>query len=187
MKTGPATEDLSSLIALVHRRWNIPILAELHGQKGAKFISLANALDVGRASLSASLKDLIDLGLVVRNTGHGHPMRPEYLLTEAGTKLGEHCDELMQGLRTAPDIDLALRKWTLPIIVTIGDGIVRFGDVKNALRTATPRAITLALKAMSEHNWLRRTLIDDYPPTAGYALKPKGRRILKVVRRLEGL
>ena len=32
------------------------------------------------------------------------------------------------------------------------------------------------VKAMSEHNWLRRSLIDDYPPTAGYALKPKGRR-----------
>ncbi len=187
MKTGSATEDLSSLIALVHRRWNIPILAELHTQRGAKFISLANALDVGRASLSASLNDLIDLRLVARNTGHGHPMRPEYLLTEAGRKVGERCSELMQGFRTATDIDLALRKWTLPIVATIGDDICRFSDVKNALRTATPRAITLALKAMSEHNWLRRTVIDDYPPTAGYALKPKGRRILKMVRRLEGL
>ena len=185
METVPATEDLSPLIALVHRRWNIPILAELHKRNGAKFVSLTNALDVGRASLSASLNDLIDLGLVARNTGHGHPMRPEYLLTERGRKPGAICGELVQGLRTAADVDLGLRKWTLPIVTTIGNGVCRFSEVKNPLGTATPRAITLALKAMSERNWLRRTLIDDYPPTAGYALKPKGRRILEIVRRLQ--
>ncbi len=187
METSSATEDFSSLIALVHRRWNIPILAELHKKSGAKFVSLANALDVGRASLSASLNDLIDLGLVARNTGHGHPMRPEYLLTERGRELGGACSELIQGFRTAADVDLGLRKWTLPIVATIGDDVCRFSEVKNALSIATPRAITLALKAMSERNWLRRTLIDDYPPTAGYALKPKGRRILKIVRRLESI
>ncbi|MDJ0908792.1 MAG: winged helix-turn-helix transcriptional regulator [Woeseiaceae bacterium] len=185
METGQTLEDLSSLIALVHRRWNIPVLAELHRTAGAKFVSLANALDVSRASLSASLNDLIDLGLVARNTGHGHPMRPEYLLTDRGREPGEFCYELMQGLRTAPDVDLGLRKWTLPIVATIGEDVRRFSEVKNALGDATPRAITLALKAMSERNWLRRTLIDDYPPTAGYALKPKGRRILENVRRLQ--
>ncbi len=185
METGNTHGELASLIALVHRRWNIPILAELQRTAGAKFVSLAKALDVSRASLSASLNDLIDLGLVARNTGHGHPMRPEYLLTGNGKALGELCGELMQGLRTAPDVDLGLRKWTLPIVATIGEDVCRFSEVKNALGDSTPRAITLALKAMSEHNWLRRSLIDDYPPTAGYALKPKGRRILEIVRRLQ--
>ena len=112
-------------------------------------------------------------------------MRPEYLLTDAGKELGEHCRELMQGFRTASDVDLGLRKWSLPIVATIGDDVCQFSDVRNTLGQATPRAIALALKAMSERNWVRRTLIDDYPPTAGYALKPKGRRILNIVRRLE--
>ncbi len=173
------------MIALVHRRWNIPILAELHTLSGAKFISLANALDVGRASLSSSLKDLIELGLVIRNTGHGHPMRPEYLLSEAGKTTGALCAELMRGFRTASDVDLGLRKWTLPIVAAIGEDVCRFSDIRNPLAPATPRAVTLALKAMSERNWVRRTLIDDYPPTAGYALKPKGLRILKIVRQLQ--
>ena len=184
METGHTSGDFSSLIALVHRRWNIPILAELHRQKGAKFVSLANSLDVGRASLSASLNDLIESGLVARNTGHGHPMRPEYLLTESGREIGAVCGELMRGFRTAPDVDLALRKWTLPIVVTIGDDVCRFSDVRKSLGDVTPRAIALALKAMSERNWVRRTLIDDYPPTAGYALKPKGRRIREILRRM---
>jgi DNA-binding HxlR family transcriptional regulator len=184
VKTESTTDDFSSLIALAHRRWNIPILAELHRQGGAKFVSLAHALDAGRASLSASLNDLIGLGFVVRNTGHGHPMRPEYLLTEAGKALGEQCVDLIHGFRTAPDVDLGLRKWTLPIVAAIGADVRRFSDVRAALPQATPRAIALALKAMSEHNWVRRSLVDDYPPTAGYALKPKGRRILGIVRRL---
>ena len=186
METGKTPEDLSSLIALVHRRWNIPILAELHRTRGAKFVSLKNALDVGRASLSASLNDLIEQGLVARNTGYGHPMRPEYLLTESGEMFGAICGELMSAFRTASDVDLALRKWTLPIVAAIGDGVRRFSEVRHALGAPTPRAIALALKAMSEGNWLRRTLIDDYPPTAGYALKPKGRRILEIVQRLQG-
>ncbi len=185
MEIEPTHDELSALIALVHRRWNIPILAELHKQGGAKFVSLANALDVGRASLSASLNDLIELGLVVRNTGYGHPMRPEYLLTEAGRAFSEGCAELMRGLRTAPDVDLGLRKWTLPLVATIGTDVRRFSEVKAALPQATSRAIALALKAMSERNWIRRSLIDDYPPTAGYTLKPKGRRILEVVRQLK--
>ena len=114
-------------------------------------------------------------------------MRPEYLLTADGMHAGEICGELMRGIRRASDIDLALRKWTLPIVVTIGDDLCRFSDVRNALGPVTPRAIALALKAMSESGWVRRTLIDDYPPTAGYALKPKARRILEIVRRLQSV
>ena len=68
---------------------------------------------------------------------------------------------------------------------TIGDDVRRFSDVRFALGQSTPRAIALALKAMSERNWVRRTLIDDYPPTAGYTLKPKGLRILAIVQRLQ--
>ena len=185
VETGYASEDLTLLIPLVHRRWSIPILAELHRRRGAKFISLASALNVGRASLSASLSHLIGLGLVARNTGYGHPMRPEYLLTETGSKLGGLCVDLLKGFRSAPDTDLALRKWTLPIVATIGDDVARFSDVKSALGRATPRAIALGLKALSERNWVRRSLIDDYPPTAGYALRPKGLRILRIVRQFE--
>ena len=185
MEACSTFEDTSGLVALVHRRWNIPILAELHRRGGAKFVSLANALGISRGILSASLNDLIDLGLVVRNTGHGHPMRPEYLLTEAGKRTGECCAELMQAFRDPADEDLALRKWTLPVLIAIGEEVCRFGDIRSSLEQPTPRAIALALKAMSDRNWLRRTLIDDYPPTAGYALKPKGRRILPIVRRLQ--
>ena len=43
-----------------------------------------NRLGVGRESLRATLDALRELGLVQPTPGHGHPMRPEYLLTAAG-------------------------------------------------------------------------------------------------------
>jgi DNA-binding HxlR family transcriptional regulator len=178
------TTDFGQLISLVHHRWNIPIVAELHRTDGAKFITLANRLGVGRASLSSSLEHLIGLGLVERNEGHGHPMRPEYLLTATGATIGDDCLSLIRILNRRDEADMALRKWTLPLVAAIGDRLSRFSDLKTVLRDATPRAITLGLKTLIQGRWAARTLIDEFPPTAGYELRPKGQRILTYVHEL---
>lgn len=123
----------------------------------------------------------IELGLVRRNTGHGHPMRPEYLLTDTGLAVGDRCAALSGALRRGEEADIAYRKWTLPVIAAIGEERLRFNELRTMLADATPRAITLALKSLLGQNWAARTLIDDYPPTAGYELRPRGRRILACV------
>jgi DNA-binding HxlR family transcriptional regulator len=178
------TAEIRQLISLVHHRWNIPVVAELHRSSGAKFVTLVNRLGVGRASLSSSLEHLIGLGIVERNVGHGHPMRPEYLLTAAGTSIGADCLALFQTLQRRDEADIALRKWTLPLVAAIGDQLSRFNDLKAALNDATPRAITLGLKTLIQRRWAARTLIDEFPPTAGYELRPKGQRILTYVHDL---
>lgn len=178
------TADIGQLISLVHHRWNIPIVAELHRNQGAKFITLVNRLGVGRASLSASLQYLIQLGLVQKNVGHGHPMRPEYLLTASGVSIGPDCLALFQTLQRRNEADMAFRKWTLPLVSVIGNQLTRFNDLKAALTEATPRAITLGLKTLIQRRWAVRTLIDEYPPTAGYELRPEGQRILGYVHEL---
>jgi len=179
------TSPLAPLIELVHRRWNIPVVAELYERSGAKFVTIANALGVSRASLSASLNDLIDLGLVFRNPGYGHPMRPEYLLTAAGEAIGDRCLELSRLIDRRNESDVAYRKWTLPLVAAIGPRVRRFSEVRVVLGDdATPRAVALGLKSMLAHGWAKRSLIDDYPPAAGYALRPKGRRVLDHVSEL---
>ncbi len=170
--------NLNLLMNLVHHRWNIPIIAELYRCSGAKFITLINHLAVSRGSLSVSLKYLIDLGLVERNTGHGHPMRPEYLLTKKGATIGKDCLLLMRVVQHRNEADLAFRKWTLPLVAAIGGNSLRFNELRSALRDATPRAVTIGLKLLLQQRWADRTLIDEYPPAARYELKPKGRRIL---------
>lgn len=176
--------SLAPLVELVHHRWNIPVVAELHRRSGTKFVALVNSLGVSRASLSTSLCDLVDLGLVRKNPGYGHPMRPEYLLTPAGTEIGEQCLSLMQLVQQRNETDLAFRKWTLPLVAAIDQELRRFNEMQRALQGATPRAIALGLKLMLQQRWAARSLIDDYPPTAGYSLMPKGRSILV---RIDGL
>lgn len=156
-------------------------MAELHRQSGAKFVTLANHLAVSRSSLSVSLEHLIDLGLVRRNTGHGHPMRPEYLLTKKGAAIGRGCMSLLTIVRRRDEIDAALRKWTIPLVATIGERSLRFNELRAVLHEATPRAITIGLKSLLQQNWATRTIIDDYPPAAGYELKLKGQRIFACV------
>ena len=41
-----------------------------------------------------SLAHLIDIGLVIRNPGYGHPLRPEYLLTDNGRGVAESSERL---------------------------------------------------------------------------------------------
>lgn len=178
--------DLTPLIELVHHRWNVPIIAELHRQSGAKFVTMVNHLGVSRASLSTSLADLIDLGLVRKNTGHGHPMRPEYLLTRRGERIGEQCMKLTRTLQQSDETDLAFRKWTLPLVAVIGEETRRFNELRSQLDGATPRAITLGLKSLLHQRWAARTLIDEYPPAAGYRLMGRGRRVLACVHGLYG-
>jgi DNA-binding HxlR family transcriptional regulator len=178
--------NLGRLIGLVHHRWNILVIAELHRLSGAKFVTLVNHLDVSRGSLSTSLENLIELGFVRKNTGHGHPMRPEYLLTAHGAAIGADCLELVQLARRNDAIDLAFRKWTLPLLVAIGERKSRFNELRSTLHDATPRAIALGLKALLQEGWVTRTLIDDFPPTAAYDLRPKGRQILACMDSLYG-
>lgn len=173
--------DLAPLIDLVHHRWNIPIIAEIHARSGAKFVTLVNSLPISRSALSASLQDLIALGIVARNEGHGHPMRPEYILTRVGEQLGADCEELVRVVSRRRAGDIAFRKWTLPIVAAIGDQAVRFNEVRSALENASPRAVTLTIKTLLSRKWIARNIIDDYPPAAGYQLMATGRRILTCV------
>ena len=120
------TRLLSHLAALFHRRWAVPVLAQLHKDRGAKMITLTNSLGVRRESLRATLDELIEHGWIARNPGYGHPMRPEYLLTRRGEKLGPTCVRLMALLRNMGIQRTALRKWSMPITLALASGVSRY-------------------------------------------------------------
>ena len=105
-------------------------------------------------------------------------MRPEYLLTARGLAIGDECLTLVRILKRRNELDLAFRKWTLPLVVAIGEHTLRFNELRSSLHEATPRAITMGLKSLLHNGWVSRSLIDNFPPTAGYQLQSKGQRIL---------
>ena len=181
---------LRMLIVLCHRRWSLPILAELHkesrpgGGGGAKFVTLANRLKLSRETLRDTLDDLIAHDYLMRNPGVGHPMRPEYMLTEGGHAAAPLVATLIATLRERDLEDVALRKWSLPVMHALARGQERFGQLKAALPGITARALTLALKDLLDARLIERTVTRGYPPGAVYRPARKARRITQVIARL---
>ena len=180
----PDRSDIAMLLALVHRRWAIPVLAELRRSRGAKFVTLAARLGVGRSTLARTLEALIAAGLVARNPGYGHPLRPEYILTRAGASLAPACADLLAALDSLVLRDLALRKWTMPVLLAIRSGAERFSELKRTLPGVTDRALALALRQMEAAGLIAREVHAGYPPAPIYALSLPASIVLPALAKL---
>jgi DNA-binding HxlR family transcriptional regulator len=153
--------NLEPLIALCHHRWSLPILAELHRDNGTKFVTLVQRLKISRDALSRTLDALTQLGLIKRNTGYGHPLRPEYILTTTGKQIGQDALELLNHLQqleaaNTDSLNIGLKKWTLPILHAIHQHINRFSSLRETLPSLSPRALTLTLQDLKHLTWLTR-------------------------------
>jgi len=168
---------LEEITRLFHHRWCVPVLAELERGSGAKFITLVHRLGVGRDSLRRSLDALMTWRLVRRNPGHGHPLRPEYLLTRRGARLAPWCVKIMAALQRLDLEDDGLRKWFVPVAVALRRGHRRFGDLKASLPGITSRALTQALKRLQQARLVRRRVAHDYPPSTSYELTPRSKSL----------
>ncbi|MFI7061663.1 winged helix-turn-helix transcriptional regulator [Kribbella sp. NPDC050124] len=175
---------MSTLARLVHLRWNVPVIAELHRGRGGRFVNLVHGLGVSRESLRRTIAFLEADGLVQRNPGYGHPLRPEYLLTDAGARLGEPAVALTDLLRELDATDVGLRKWSLPILTGLGDRPRRFSELGNSLPGTTNRALTLALKDLEAAGLVTRTVTTDYPPATLYGATPPATRVAQAAERL---
>ena len=172
---------MSSLVALCHHRWTLPVLAEIERTRGSRFATLGGTLGVSNESLRRTLRALETQGLVTRNPGYGHPLRPEYVFTGRGARLGPRARRLLGEL--AGHEEIGLKKWSLPVLATLGEPR-RFSEIGAALPEASPRALTLALKDLRAAGFVQRTVTDDYPPAVVYELTPEARPIAAAARAL---
>jgi DNA-binding HxlR family transcriptional regulator len=161
------------------------VLAELHRGYGGRFVNLTHSLGISRESLSRTLAFLTEADLIQRNPGHGHPLRPEYLLTDMGARIAEPAAALTDLLNELGASDLGLKKWSLPILVTLTDGDRRFSELRNALPGTSNRALTLSLKDLESAELVIRTVTTGYPPTTSYGATPAGLRLARAAQRLE--
>jgi DNA-binding HxlR family transcriptional regulator len=180
-RSAHASSDTALLQILFHYRWAAPILAELHNTAGSKFITLTRKLAAPKESVQRSLQRLIRVGWVKRNSGHGHPLRPEYLLTAAGEPIAQSCARLMAQLSGGSLEELALKKWSMPIVSSLGKGPQRFSELKSELSGITSRALTLALKELVEQRLVEREVSNGYPPTVVYRLEKSSRGLQRSI------
>jgi DNA-binding HxlR family transcriptional regulator len=144
---------------------------------------LVHALGVGRETLRVTLDSLIDAGLVARNRGYGHPMRPEYVLTARGRRLAPVAARLLDELGRRDALELGLRKWSLPVLAALARE-ARFGELRSTLAPVTPRALTLALKALVRAGLVERRIHEAFPPATSYRLTPSGRPLSRLAAHL---
>ena len=155
---------MSRLVSLCHHRWSLPVVAEIGRSRGSRFATLAGRLGVTGESLRRTLAYLQDEGLIARNPGYGHPLRPEYVLTPAGQDLAPSVQALEAALQGREEV--GLKKWSLPVLAELHDPH-RFSELRAAL-PATARALALALKELEDAGLVRRTVTADRPPRVRY-------------------
>jgi DNA-binding HxlR family transcriptional regulator len=177
---------MSSLVELFHYRWAVPILAELHRQRGSRFVTLARTLALSRETLRQTLAALIEADLVSRNPGYGHPLRPEYVLTRRGWAVGEGCAPLIAALRRRNVEDVGLKKWSMPVLSALAQQPRRFSELRGDLAGISPRALTLALKDLEAAGLVERRVTDDYPPASLYRITSRARPLAELLEPLAG-
>lgn len=166
--------SLVDLVALSQNRWTVALLADLAAHRGARFVELLHRLALPRDSLARTLNALSEAGWVMHNPGHGHPLRPEYLLTPEGARLAASAESITAAQAQLGIAPGALTRWGMPLIRAIGSSHARFNELAKVLVAATPRAISQGLQTLAVNDLVARDVVDGRPPASLYRLTPGG-------------
>jgi DNA-binding HxlR family transcriptional regulator len=165
--------ESAQLVELFHHRWAPPVLALLDQRGGVRFVELQRKLGVTREPLQRALEALIALGYVRRNEGYGHPLRPEYLITDDGRAAAS----LATRVSSSKVRDTLLRKWSVPVLAALAEPR-RFSELRVALPSVTPRALALALRDLEDDGLVRREVRPTRPPSTVYRSTARATRVL---------
>jgi len=145
---------MADLAKLFHHQWSLQLLVALHRKR---------PLALARQTRIDTLASLAEQGLASRDGA----------LTPKGARVAEKCEPLLAAMEKTG----SQRKWALPILHALGRKPLRFGELKTALTGATPRAISMALKDLTEEGLIARRVVDGFPPRTEYAIDQKGRAL----------
>ena len=174
--------DSSLLVKLCSRSWCLTALALITSGVPARISPVAHAAGSGRTAMTASFEHLLELGLLVRSPGHGHPLRPEFMLDAHGRAIGDWALQLETCLDGDGDRRRVRRAWTLPILGELAERR-RFNELRRALAPITDRALTLALADLADVGWVERTVeATASPPTVRYGTVGKGTEITRLLQ-----
>lgn len=75
-------------------------------------------------------------------------------------------------------------KWSVLIIVLLGDGPRRFNEIKRMVGGISQRMLTLTLRGLERDGLVKRTQFPTIPPRVEYQLTPLGRSLWEAVKPL---
>ncbi|MEP3890358.1 MAG: winged helix-turn-helix transcriptional regulator [Hellea sp.] len=147
--------DINALVKITSRAWSLKILALLHEGVPGKQAALLTASKASRTAFGASLKHLVDLQLLERNPGHGHPLRPEFRLTPLGARAAKTASNIIAAVPQPAETKILRKSWTVPILA-VTKRPRHFGELKSDLSSISDRALSQSLNLLEGQAWLRR-------------------------------
>jgi DNA-binding HxlR family transcriptional regulator len=75
-------------------------------------------------------------------------------------------------------------KWSVMIIVLLGDGPKRFNEIRRAVSGISQRMLTLTLRGLERDGLVTRTQFPTIPPRVDYELTRLGHSLLEAVKPL---
>jgi len=171
--------EFSILSGLCKRRWALPVLALLANGHAARVYPLSQSLSCSRAAISQALSLLQGMGLVAVNSGHGHPLRPEYLLTTHGKILAKKALFLWQNTQQENDlIRIIFARWSLPVLL-LSRQQIRFSQIRTTLKPITDRALSQSLHSLTQTKLLIRKIdVTQHPPASFYQTSQMGQKLI---------
>src|SRR5580698_1543087 len=110
--------------------------------------------------------------MTVRNEQEGTPATPGNL------HVPEDCRATSEVLARVGD------KWTVLVVSTLGNGPMRFNELRRALGSISQRMLTLTLRALERDGLVTRTVFPIVPPRVDYGLTRLGRSLREPVNAL---
>jgi DNA-binding HxlR family transcriptional regulator len=75
-------------------------------------------------------------------------------------------------------------KWSVLIVGILGEGTLRFSELRRAIEGISQRMLTLTLRGLERDGLVTRTIFPSIPPRVDYELTPLGRTLLEPVQAL---
>lgn len=173
--------DVNLLVNITSRAWSLTILALMHNGVAGRQAALLAQTGASRTAFAQSLIHLVEHQLLERNPGHGHPMRPEYRLTQTGVHAAQMAHEIQSAMPQDAQNTLLRRSWTVPVLAVSGTPKY-FSDIKQELRPITDRALSQSLKSLQTAGWMRREISPEIMPLrAEYAATGPGLDISQAI------
>ncbi|MDV7340364.1 winged helix-turn-helix transcriptional regulator [Terasakiella sp. A23] len=174
--------DISLLVKVTSKAWSLKILSLMHRGVPGRQAALLAASGASRTTFVHSLRHLESLNLLERNPGHGHPLRPEFRLTQLGEVVATVAKEIDEITLDETGSSLLRKAWTIPVLAVVSQP-KKFSDLKLDLNPITDRALSNSLKILSNQNWIERSVdIKWRPPRPYYQAINEGAEINRVVR-----
>ena len=86
--------------------------------------------------------------------------------------------------RIAPVLSRIGDKWTILVVMILGEGPMRFNELRRRVGGISQRMLTLTVRGLERDGFVTRTVFPTIPPRVDYELTPLGHSLLMPIQKL---